>query len=159
MALAWLKARSVAELLGDKSEQVVILAADTVCIENDGTVLGQPSNEKIAKDMLLQLRGAMHRTMTGVCLLSHHAGSATRLRTLLYDVTRVEVGHISIAEIDRYVASGDWQGKAGGYNLQERLDGDWPIKVIGDPTTVMGLPMEKLKPLLQHRSDVARSKT
>ena len=43
-------------------------------------------------------------------------------------------------ELDRYLSSGGWRGKAGAYNLAE-LEGHWPIRVDGDPTTVVGLPM------------------
>lgn len=40
-----------------------------------------------------------------------------------------------------------WRGKAGGYNLAE-IEGRWPMEVCGDPTTVVGLPMQRLVPIL-----------
>ena len=48
-----------------------------------------------------------------------------------------------------YVAGGEWRGKAGAYNLSERIQAGWPIECKGDPTTVMGLPMRKLSRLLK----------
>jgi septum formation protein len=53
-------------------------------------------------------------------------------------------GDVDDDAIDEYVASGQWRGKAGGYNLEERLEAGWPIECEGDPTTVMGLPMRRL---------------
>jgi predicted house-cleaning NTP pyrophosphatase (Maf/HAM1 superfamily) len=51
--------------------------------------------------------------------------------------------------IDEYVSSGAWKGKAGAYNLSERIAAGWPLRCEGDETTVMGLPMLKLLPLLR----------
>jgi predicted house-cleaning NTP pyrophosphatase (Maf/HAM1 superfamily) len=56
----------------------------------------------------------------------------------------VRVGHIPDLEIEWYLASGQWRGKAGAYNLSERLTAGWPIEYDGDPGTIMGLPMRKL---------------
>jgi septum formation protein len=56
----------------------------------------------------------------------------------------VTVGPIPETEITAYLDSGQWRGKAGAYNLAERLQAGWPISVEGDPGTVMGLPMVRL---------------
>jgi septum formation protein len=67
----------------------------------------------------------------------------------LADVAVVTWGQVSADTIDTYVASGEWAGKAGGYNLAERVAAGWPITVEGDPATVMGVPMRKLLPVLR----------
>jgi predicted house-cleaning NTP pyrophosphatase (Maf/HAM1 superfamily) len=54
------------------------------------------------------------------------------------------MGDVSDGVIDAYVASGAWQGKAGGYNLNERLEAGWPLEFFGDPSTIMGLPMRAI---------------
>ena len=48
------------------------------------------------------------------------------------------------ASLERYLDSGQWQGKAGAYNLLDRMNAGWPLTYEGDPTTIMGLPMNQL---------------
>jgi septum formation protein len=141
-ALAAFKAARVARLLGEAGEpEAVVLAADTLCFDADRPV-GKPRDAAEAAAFLRSWRGRPHRTVTGVCVL------ADGRRTLFADSATVEVGDLEDAEIDRYVASGAWKGKAGGYNLAERLGAGWPIRCDGDPTSVMGLPMLRVGPLL-----------
>lgn len=140
MALAGLKAHRVAEQRGDDRSRL-ILAADTVCV-HDGQILGQPADVEHARWMLRVLSCASHETLSGVCLLSG------KTRLMFYDRARVTLGTLSDKQLDDYLASGKWRGKAGGYNLAEQLQAKWPIRYEGDPTTVMGLPMQKLLPLL-----------
>lgn len=140
MALAGLKAHRVAEQRGDDRSRL-ILAADTVCV-HDGQILGQPTDVEHARWMLRILSRSSHETLSGVCLLS----GQTRL--VFYDRASVTLGTLSDKQLDVYLAAGKWRGKAGGYNLAEQLQANWPIRYEGDPTTVMGLPMQKLLPLL-----------
>jgi septum formation protein len=142
MALAWFKARRVHEQLGPPAVGT-ILAADTVCVV-DGEILGQPRDEADARRMLCALRGRDHRTVTGVCVLDRTTGA----RRVFWDEAVVRVGRLDDATIDAYVASGGWRGKAGAYNLADRIGAGWPITCEGDPATVMGLPMRRLAPLL-----------
>ena len=143
-ALAYLKGRWVADaLLRAGERRGTILAADTVCV-HDGRILGQPASADEARRMLAALRDETHETITGVCLISLADGR----RWLLVDRATVRYGHVSDKEIDRYVRSGEWRGKAGAYNLQDRLSAGWPLECEGDPATVMGLPMRRLGPWL-----------
>ena len=73
----------------------------------------------------------------------------TGRRHLFAESARVTFGALGNAEIDRYVSSGAWRGKAGGYNLSERLAAGWPITYRGDATTIMGLPMRALRERLR----------
>lgn len=153
MALAYLKARRVAELLcgsGEHERGGTVIGADTVCAHDD-TILGKPRDADDAREMILMMRDRTHVTMTGVALVTLHHAVADRAyprRLLFFDRTSVTLGRIGDDEIDRYIASGDWQGKAGAYNLSERVDAGWPIRVEGDPATVMGLPMQRLMRLI-----------
>lgn len=142
MAMAFLKARRVALRLLDRGgcRPGLILGADTICSLGQ-RMLGKPRDAAQARDMLRSLRNASHRTLTGVCIL--HVPQGTR--RLWVDAAEVIVGLVSDKQIDDYVASGEWRGKAGAYNLQERIDAGWPIECRGDPTTVMGLPMRQLR--------------
>lgn len=171
MALALLKARAARDgLAGGGATTGTILAADTVCVTDD-RILGQPRDAAHAREMLTLLRNRTHRTMTGVCLLpvaqaidepgaadGPPVGRPAPWRLLFVDVAPVRVGAVPDQAIERYLQSGDWRGKAGGYNLSERIEAGWPIECLGDPATVMGLPMRRLTPLLApilERSDAA----
>lgn len=136
-ALAYLKARSALD--GGATRAPIVLGADTMVVSDRG-IMGQPVDEADATRMIAALRDAEHDVVTGVALVD----AATGRRTLFSDRTRVRVGGISDAQIAEYVASGKWRGKAGAYNLAERVEAGWPITVEGDPGTVMGLPVKVL---------------
>ena len=138
VSLAWFKASQID--FATRPEEVLI-AADTVC-DVDGTVLGKPANRDEALVMLERMFERDHRTRTGVCVRSCEG------RLLFEDSTLVRMGTPSPSELEAYLDSEQWQGKAGGYNLADRIDMGWPITFDGDPTTVMGLPMARLVPLL-----------
>ena len=138
-SLAWFKAAQVSV---DLDGAIAIVAADTVC-DVDGRVLGKPSDRAGAKSMLEAMSNRAHTTRTGVCL---RVGDR---RVLFHDASVVHVGRLGTDLVERYLDSGDWRGKAGAYNLSERIADGWPIECEGDPTTVMGLPMRKLVPLLE----------
>ncbi|TVQ52064.1 MAG: Maf-like protein [Phycisphaerales bacterium] len=143
-ALAWFKARRVAEQAQAVGEQLpgTIMAADTICAHGD-KLLGQPRDRAEARRMIQHLRNAVHRTITGVCFYDPHVPR----RVLLVDAATVRMGEISDDAIEAYIQSDQWRGKAGGYNLSERIEAGWPIECEGDPATVMGLPMQRLAPL------------
>jgi len=142
MALAYLKAAG--GLRGIEGQDVVVLGSDTVCVGDDG-VLGQPADEADAERMLRGFVGREHRVVTGVALVSPISGE----RDLFSDVATVRWGELGDDEIRSYILGGQWRGKAGAYNLDERLAAGWPIEYEGDPGTIMGLPMQKLLPRLR----------
>ena len=143
--MALLKALDVVGRVSSETEPEVgtVLAADTVCV-HQGEILGQPADAAHAYAMLSRLCNRVHRTISGVCLIRLADGH----RMLFVDEAEVYIGKLSEAELRDYVQSGQWQGKAGGYNLAERIADGWPIRCEGDPTTVMGLPMQRLRGLL-----------
>ncbi len=122
----------------------VILTADTVGAALSGRLIGTPETPAAARATLGGLVGAEHRIATGVALRLPD-GSRRRLR----DTATVRLGPVPPRVVDAYIDTGDWRGKAGGYNLAERLAAGWPLTVDGDPGTVMGLPMRRLGPLLR----------
>ncbi len=139
-ALACLKARRVWNLLRTAGNKTgIVLGADTMCAMDDQT-LGQPRDADDARRMLQLLRNAEHETITGVCLISLNSGR----HSCFSDAAHVHVGAISETQIEQYIVSQEWRGKAGAYNLSERIAAGWPIQCVGDPTTVMGLPMKRI---------------
>jgi len=136
-ALAYFKARAVADLHGKRR----VLGADTI-VAADGEVLGKPADRRDAERMLRRLSGTRHAVITGVALLlpggRRWIGSAT---------TYVTMRPMTDAEIDGYLASGEWAGKAGAYAIQETAD-RFVVGLEGSFSNVVGLPVELVERLL-----------
>ena len=139
-ALAYFKARSVADLM----PHAVVLGADTIVAAAGprGEVLGKPSGAADAERMLRRLSGTRHRVITGVALLA-----PSGRRTLAADVTHVTMRPMTDDEVRRYIASREWEGKAGAYAIQETAD-RFVVNVEGSFSNVIGLPMETVARLL-----------
>ena len=134
-------------LSGQADGKALILAADTICVDAAGDLVGKPCDRAHAADMIRSFIEAEHRVLTGVALL--RAGSGNSVIESFADAATVAFGSISDDQLDAYLATDDWQGKAGGYNLFDRQVAGWPIQVEGDPATVVGLPMRRLVPVLR----------
>ncbi len=146
-ALAYFKAAAGADAVDAEARAareggLLVIGADTVCVHGS-ELLGQPRDEVDAVRMLRQMEDATHDVVTGVALL-WVSPKGERRRELLIDRARVRVGPLGMDRIDQYVAGGEWRGKAGAYNLSERIAAGWPIEYDGDPSTIMGLPMRAL---------------
>lgn len=139
-SLATQKAQSLAEQIEGPA---LILAADTICVDPSGALVGKPSDRADAERMLRSFVNATHRVVTGVAL-QWVGGPESRGVERFADVATVTFGAIGDDALAGYLASDDWRGKAGGYNLFDRQAAGWPIQVAGDPTTVVGLPMRRL---------------
>jgi len=135
--LAYQKAADVARRVAAG----VIVACDTVA-ECGGRVLGKPANETDARRMLHALRGREHRVLSGLCLWKVPGGEP-RVRVA---ITTLRLDPLADAEIDGYLASGTWRGKAGAFGYQDRLD--WVHILEGSPSNVVGLPLELLREML-----------
>lgn len=140
-ALAYFKAAAALDRLrrGNVPVDRLVLGADTICLK-DGHLIGQARDSADAERILRLLSDGSHEVLTGVALLGPRDGT----RELFVDRARVHVGALGDGLIRPYIASGVWRGKAGAYNLRERIEAGWPIRYEGDPTTIMGLPMRRL---------------
>jgi septum formation protein len=155
-SLAYLKASSGADALRwsvYRHGPALVIGADTICLKN-GRFIGQPRDQSDARNILRSLENGSHEVFTGVALV-WVMPDGERRRDLLVDRARVTVGTIGTERIEAYLRSGDWRGKAGAYNLFERIEAGWPIKYDGDPTTIMGLPMQALIPRLRQAAPAA----
>jgi septum formation protein len=128
--------------------QAVILTADTVIVDARGELLGQPHDRADAASMLRTLINHDHQAVTAICLAS--LDQPDRVESVT-DAAQVHLGCVPDQELTRYLESGRWRGKAGGYDLLELRD-RWPFTVEGDWTTVVGLPMKCLVDRLARRS-------
>ena len=149
-ALAVFKATATALMLEERGDHkpCTILGADTVCVL-EGRIIGQPPDRDAARAMLESFVGVPHDVITGVCLIDHPDGA----RTVFVDRAVVRWGMLDRDALDGYLDTEQWRGKAGAYNLADRVAEGWPIECEGDPTTVMGLPMRRLARQLKAPQD------
>lgn len=154
--LAIRKATDVARQLlqDDRSGSVVLLAADTVA-ECQGHILGKPEDEDHARGMLELMRGKLHRVLTGICMWHLPAETEPEVPHVEVVVTELRMDDIGGAAIDEYLASGGWEGKAGGFGYQDRLG--WIHIQRGSESNVVGLPMERVRELLSEFKVFTRS--
>jgi septum formation protein len=145
--LAYLKAMAGFDRLIESGHDVralTVLGADTAVVVDD-QLFGKPIDASDARRMIIAMSGRWHRVVTGVAIIEPARGA----RRIFADAAQVWVGEIGPREIEAYIATGNWRGKAGAYNLQEQIDAGWEIRVEGDPGTVMGLPMIRLGPMIE----------
>jgi len=144
-AMSYFKAAAVANLQrsapGASSDRL-ILGADTV-VALGPTILGKPTDRADAGRILRALAGTTHRVITGVTLLE----PALRRRRIAHDTTTVAMRSLTEDEVNGYLDSDDWIGKAGAYGIQDRGDA-FVEHIDGSFTNVVGLPMELLARML-----------
>ncbi|MFT3972749.1 MAG: Maf family protein [Amaricoccus sp.] len=121
-------------------DDAVVLAADTI-VAVGRRILGKPADAAEAQAFLRLLSGRRHRVTTGVAV---RAGGRTRLRAV---ETAVRFKQLDAREIAAYLASGEWQGKAGGYAIQGRAGALIPW-IGGSYSNVVGLPLTETLNLL-----------
>ena len=123
-----------------------VLAVDSMVVW-DGRAHGKPADAAEAERWLRELSGRWHEVMGGIAL-REQGEERTGLA-----VTRVRFRKLSDADIDRYLKSGEWRDRAGGYAIQE-LGAMLVEEVEGDYFNVVGLPVPallQLAPGLLHR--------
>src|SRR5262245_30107504 len=118
-----------------------ILAADTV-VAVGRRVMPKADMLDEAAACLRLLSGRNHRVYTGICLVTPRETFRQRLIE-----TRVRFKKLSSEDIEAYLASGEWRGKAGGYAVQG-LAGTFVVKMVGSYTNVVGLPLYETMSLL-----------
>ncbi|MCW3015340.1 MAG: maf protein [Solirubrobacterales bacterium] len=135
---ALLKATVVAQ----RSAGRTVLGVDTL-VTVDEKIFGKPPTPEAAAAMLLRLQGREHAVFSGIAVCDAEGG----VPRALVERTVVRVAPLSPAAVAAYVATGEWQGRAGGYAIQGRgaaiVDG-----IDGDYLNVVGLPVPALRKLL-----------
>ena len=113
-----------------------VLGVDTAVVL-DGRVFGKPRDEEEAQGFLRCLAGRRHEVLSGICL---RAGREERSEVA---TTRVRFRSLAPAELDWYLASGEWRERAGGYAIQGR-GAALVAEIEGDYWNVVGLPVPAL---------------
>jgi len=147
-------ARQKAEAV--EADGAVVLAADTV-VAVGRRILPKAETEQQARECLALLSGRTHRVLTGVALRtaglsfrgsrSENPEQPASVRTRLAEA-RVTFKRLSQREIEAYIASNEWQGKAGGYAIQG-LAARYVVNIIGSYTAIVGLPLFETANLLE----------
>jgi septum formation protein len=137
------KAEAAAALVAKNPELngAFTLAADTV-VAVGRRILPKCEVTEEAAQCLRLLSGRAHRVYTGVSLATPKGAVRNRLVE-----SRVRFKRLSEAEIEAYLASGEWRGKAGGYAVQG-LAGCFVVKMVGSYTNIVGLPLYETMSLL-----------
>ena len=136
LRLARMKAEACTE------QDAIVLAADTV-VAVGRRLLGKAESDAEARAFLALLSGRNHRVFTGVAVRAPGQLIRTRLNE-----TRVAFKRLSQAEIDAYVASDEWRGKAGAYGVQGKA-ARFISNIIGSYSCVVGLPLYETANLLE----------
>ena len=144
-----------ARLAGEKAAAVwarhpdaVILAADTV-VALGRRILPKAEDEATARRCLAMLSGRRHKVIGGVAVIGEDGQTWRRLVT-----TSVKFKRLDAAEIEAYIACGEWDGKAGGYAIQGRAAALIPW-IEGSWSNVVGLPLYEAAQLLRSAGVVA----
>ncbi|HEV8687291.1 MAG TPA: Maf family protein, partial [Gaiellaceae bacterium] len=133
------KARSVADEAGERP----VLGVDTAVVLG-GRIYGKAETAEDAAEMLDKLGGETHMVVSGLCLLT------PAWQVVDHEATRVQFRALTPRDIAHYVASGEWEGRAGAYAIQG-LGGSLVEELEGDYLNVVGLPATLLVRLLAER--------
>ena len=132
--LALLKATAVAQHFDD----AIIIGADTL-VSLDGKLLGKPTDDAEAFEMLTHLSGTCHEVVTGVALVDAGTG-----REIVWaEATQVYFRELQSTEITAYIASRETSDKAGAYGIQGR-GAAFVRRIEGCYFNVVGLPLASL---------------
>jgi septum formation protein len=125
-----------------------VLGVDTV-VDIDGRLLGKPADEREAAGMLRRLAGREHLVHSGLSLVT---GGLERTRLASTEVT---FRPLDDDDLEWYVATGEWRGRAGGYAVQG-VGAALVTRIAGDYTNVVGLPVAALLDLLAEAEQAVR---
>lgn len=128
-------AREKADVCAARRRTDFVLAADTV-VAVGPRILGKPTDRAEARVMLEAISGRTHQVLTGYCV----RGAAEATRTVS---TEVDVAKLPSRELEAYLESGEWQGKAGAYAIQG-IFAYAVTAVRGSYTNVVGLPLAEV---------------
>ena len=134
-------AREKAALVAGRHPGALVLAADTV-VAAGRRILPKAEDEATARRCLALLSGRRHRVLTAICVARD---SIVKERTV---TSIVRFKRLSEAELDAYVASGEWHGKAGGYAIQGRA-ATLVAAISGSYSGIVGLPLFETAALLK----------
>jgi septum formation protein len=140
-------AKLKAETVAKRHDDAIILAVDTVVYFN-GLEIGQQKSADAALRTLKSLLGKTHEVYSGIYIIRTKNGRA--IKTLCdSDISRVLLKNVSDETLDEYVHSGHYKGKAGAYSVSDPKFDSFIEKIDGSYSNVMGMPIEKVDPMIK----------
>ena len=118
-----------------------ILSGDTI-VAAGRRIIGKPSDRKEAKEILSLLSGRRHRVLSAFTLIKPNLEEITKLVT-----SKVKFSRLSENDLNEYLDTEEWRGKAGGYAIQSKASSFVPW-ISGSYTGVMGFPINEVKNVL-----------
>lgn len=112
-------------------------------------LLGKPHSREDAINMLTMLSGKWHKVVSGLCVMVQDKNGTREY--LCHDVTKVKFKKLSTLDIERYIDSGEYADKAGSYAIQGGA-GMFVEKIVGNLSTVIGIPTNKLHDILKQEN-------
>jgi septum formation protein len=119
------------------------LGADTV-VAAGRRIYGKPRDREEAHRFLKDLSGRRHKVVTGICLYDRRGNVFDQAG----ETATVRFAALSDSEIEWYLETGEWQGAAGGYRIQEKA-ACFIESIQGNYSTVMGLPIRAIYVILK----------
>lgn len=126
---------------GLSAQKMIILAADTV-VAVGRTILPKPEGEDEAYECLRFLSGRAHKVYGAICALNEQGKITVKLAE-----SCVRFRRLTSSMMKAYLASGEWEGKAGGYAIQGKA-GAFVVYIAGSYSNVVGLPLAETVDLL-----------
>lgn len=142
--LAKAKALYAKENLLKSKVDAVIIAADTI-VECDGDIIGKANNKREAFEILKKLEGKAHNLITGIAI------TETNNPKIIVDsdTTVVEFLNLTSEEIEDYIKTNEWVGRAGAYSIRNKAS-FFINKINGSTSNVIGLPMHKIYHIMRN---------
>ena len=124
-----------------KKSNCFILSGDTI-VAAGRRIIGKPSDRNEAKEILSLLSGRRHRVLSAFTLIKPDLKEITKLVT-----SKVKFSRLSENDLNEYLDTEEWRGKAGGYAIQSKASSFVPW-ISGSYTGVMGFPINEVKNVL-----------
>lgn len=140
-------AEAKASFVAHHHPDALIIAADTIVTQNNGTpfrIIGKPNSDEDALTILMGLEGKQHQVFSGCCIIWPENTTPTNVRyETFYDSTYVHFGKWSKDILHAYIKTGEAKDKAGAFSIDGI--GGFLIDIInGNFTTVLGLPLSEV---------------
>jgi len=133
------KARTAAH----QNPSAIVIGSDTI-VYADGQIIGKAEDDQHAREIISLLFSNPHEVITGVAILKLDE----KIQIVESVTTVVYPKRLTPEQIEAYIDSGDWKGKAGAYGIQETGE-KFVERIDGSLTNVMGFPMELVNDLLE----------
>ncbi len=140
LALAKLKAETVAR----RHEDAVIIGADTL-VYFEGEQIGQAKDYEEAEKIMRKLIGKTHEVCSGVCVIN----TANNKMLQVLEISKVTLNDVSDETLKEYIASGQYKGKAGAYNIDDPEFESFVRNIEGCHYNIKGMPIEKIKQMIK----------